>query len=542
MSAHFRWYPSSEDVVVPWSARYSFPSQANKSVKMTPRIPPKNGANFLPGNVIRLEFPAQGFANAINTMLEFDVTLFGCAGGSAFEQTRFQNNIQSIFSRVRLMYGSTPLEDIINYNQVVRNLTEHTSTNQICSIDQLSLMDGVGGVIYQNNGTAASGYLNVRKSLIQGIDNTVNTGSGLSPLGGAASFGNIPNQISVYQGQTLPTNYCTRRYQVNLALGLLMQDKLLPVKFMASQLAIEITLEQPAACIYSQYFSATSPPTYGLTNVNLIPEILEFDASYDQAFLSGLEGGGVPLKFSSWHTFVFSIGGSSVAQLLIQERSRSVKALFACQRRQPYSINTDSGATFFDTCTTDGNTMLDYQWRIGARYFPGQPVQLGYSTSTGYASNGGAEAYAELQKALNVVGDYRLSTSTNTLRWAECPTSTGVTVSGGTTTKHNELDYACTIVGRTAGGQPKHTKVENNSGSSGNLYGGLVGSANYISAIDLETSSGVEISGLNAEEQSDISFIAHWSMAQDAGFAMEVYSYYDAMILIRPNNVVELVQ
>lgn len=60
MSQHYKWYPSEEDVVVPFNARYSFPSQANKAVKITPRIPPKNGAIFSPGNVIRLEFPAQG--------------------------------------------------------------------------------------------------------------------------------------------------------------------------------------------------------------------------------------------------------------------------------------------------------------------------------------------------------------------------------------------------------------------------------------------------------------------------------------------------
>jgi hypothetical protein len=34
--------------------------QANKAIKMTPRIPPKNQGTFSPGNVIRLEFPAQG--------------------------------------------------------------------------------------------------------------------------------------------------------------------------------------------------------------------------------------------------------------------------------------------------------------------------------------------------------------------------------------------------------------------------------------------------------------------------------------------------
>lgn len=61
MSSHFRWYPSESEVIVPFNARYSFPSQANKAVKMTPRIPPKNGGVFNPGSVVRLEFPAQGF-------------------------------------------------------------------------------------------------------------------------------------------------------------------------------------------------------------------------------------------------------------------------------------------------------------------------------------------------------------------------------------------------------------------------------------------------------------------------------------------------
>jgi len=53
-------YPASEEVIVPWNARYAFPSQSNKAEKMTPRIPPKNGNAFNPGQVIRLEFPAQG--------------------------------------------------------------------------------------------------------------------------------------------------------------------------------------------------------------------------------------------------------------------------------------------------------------------------------------------------------------------------------------------------------------------------------------------------------------------------------------------------
>ncbi len=60
MASHFRWYPSETEIVVPFNARYDFPSQANKAVKMTPRIPPKSGGDYTAGGLIRLEFPAQG--------------------------------------------------------------------------------------------------------------------------------------------------------------------------------------------------------------------------------------------------------------------------------------------------------------------------------------------------------------------------------------------------------------------------------------------------------------------------------------------------
>jgi len=95
MSAHYKWYPSEAEVIVPWNARYSFPSQANKAVKMTPRIPPKNGGTFSPGQVIRLEFPAQGYVNPNNTTLSFDVTLVygNIVDADVNSQVRFQNNV-----------------------------------------------------------------------------------------------------------------------------------------------------------------------------------------------------------------------------------------------------------------------------------------------------------------------------------------------------------------------------------------------------------------------------------------------------------------
>lgn len=570
MASHFKWYPGSEEVVVPWNAQYQFPSQANKSMKLTPRIPPKNGSTFTPGQVIRLEFPAQGYVNPLNTTLQFDVTLnsFGTIGNDI---VRFQNNIQSLFNRVRLLYGATPIEDVINYNVIVRCLTEWSGTGQNGIIDQMSIGDGVGGVTLGSacsyTGSAVSttaptfGNVNVRQAYIQGVDASTNTSTTattkVNSFASGYGFGTVPNQEPIvgttttagtYTGsQGSGTNgFCTRRYQVNFALGMFTQDKLIPTKFMASQLAIEITLESADACIFVQQGTGSgATPTYAVGNVNLIPEIIEFDASYDAMFLRGLREGGVPIKFSSWHTFQFSTNNSSNVNLLVAERSRSVKALFAVQRRSPVDRRTDSHATFFDTSSYNsaGNSMQTYQWRIGGRYFPAAPVQL--STTIGsYVSNGGAEAFIELQKALNIVGDYRLSTATNTLKWAVPPATANITIgAGGLATSLPELDYDTVVTQYSSKGHPTYAAVTSPAGSTdGNAFAGNVGSACYVSAISLETSNGLEISGLNAEEQSDIAFLGNWARPQAATFVLEVYSYYDAMIILRENNVLELIQ
>ena len=537
MASHFKWYPASEEVVVPWNARYAFPSQANKAVKMTPRIPPKSGQTFAPGNIMRLEFPAQGYVNPQNTTLEFDVTLVGpvITSEAYWFTIRFQNNIQSIFQRVRLLYGATPLEDILNYNVIVRALTEWTATDQINTMDQTSISEGIGGVVVGQDITGTyTGLVNVRQNYIQGISKATAFPAVAANFTGGAAVGPVPNSLNTLPGVTVPSGAeaCTRRYQVNLALGLFTQDKLIPVKFMASQLAIEITLEQPTACMFFQNLETQTvsvQPTYFVGNVNLIPEILEFDASYDAMFLRGLREGGVPIKFSSWHSFFFSSGSSSTINLQIQERSRSVKALFAVQRYPQPQYFVDNGSLLFETCSNGFGSLQQYQFRIGGRYFPAAPVQT--ATTTGSSTtNGAAEAYIELQKALNCVGDYRLSTSCNVTRWG---------IQGLDTT----YDFTRSIGSFQGVGKPNFNVFT----TKNNFFGTTVGSQCFAMAIDLETSNGMEISGLNAEEQSDISLIAQWSAPQVSGSfatasAIEVYSYFDAMIVLRENNVLELIQ
>lgn len=547
MSSHFKWYPSSEEVVVPWNARYSFPSQANKAIKITPRIPPKSGQTFAPGQIIRLEFPAQGYVNPTNTTLEFDVALLGPVFTTVVEYSlRFQNNIQSLFNRVRLLYGATPLEDIINYNVIVRCLTEWTGTNQTYTMDQNSIANGIGGVMYGFDGNGNQGLMNVRQKYLQGLQAI--TPAAAANLTGGAGAGGVPNLQNTLAGVQPATNQdvTTRRYQISFALGIFTQDKLIPVKFMASQLAIEITLAQPAECMFYRIHTIgsvtqTVAPTFFVGNVNLIPEILEFDSSYDAMFLRGLREGGVPIKFSSWHTFLFSSASSSSFNLLIQERSRSVKSLFTVQRLANNNFALDNGATFFSTSgvTAAGppvqtGSLQSYQYRIGGRYFPASPVQTALTLGS-TVNNSGCEAFLELQKALNYVGDQRLSVALNTVRWAVQP-DTAATLPA--------FDYEAQV---GALGNGFGVPITGITVTDINAFCGNFPSCAFAAAIDLETSNGMEISGLNAEEQSDIAFLAQYSSPQISGnfntaASVEVYSYYDAMIVLRENNVLELIQ
>ncbi len=570
MASHFKWYPAESEIIVPFNARYSFPSQANKAIKMTPRIPPKNAAEFGPGTVIRVEFPAQGYVNPGKTTLEFDVVMNYTAQNSDSCHIRFQNNIQSIFTRARLLYGSTPLEDIPYYNVVVRALTEWTGTNQQGTYDQTSINEGIGGTSLGMTGrytfpTATSTDIvqvpvNVRQAFIQGYDlaNGVAglTGHGVVPNATvpltAAGMANHPQFIG---------NNPVRRYQIQFALGLFSQEKLIPTKFMASQLAVELTLANVAECMYVQGGSTSTyaPPglSYTVKNVNLIPEILEFDASYDESFLRGLQSGGVPIKFSTWNQYRFSTANSSSMNLQIQERSRSVKAIFALQRRDGADLNKDNGASFFNTDLSqkvmpktsgttgadNGSTMQEYQYRIGGRYFPSQAVQCATDVG-GKISNGGCEAWIEMSKALNVLGDYRLSSSVNTNRWAANPAAdclTDLTTDPYEFTILPEFDYDYSLVQNTASGMPLVKKITTAaSGAAGTL-----GSSIFGIAIDLETSNGLEISGLNAEEQSDISLIVRYSKPQgsvDNSMVFDVFTYIDSMIVLRENNVLELIQ
>lgn len=484
----------------------------------------------------------------MDVVMNVSTTSLAAAGGSAGTDlgnaVRFQNNIQSIFQRVRVLYGGTVLEDMNNYNTIVRCLTEWTANSPHMTMDQSTINEGIGGVVmdYPSNTVAPAAAnapqliapYNVRQRFIHGVGSTNTT-----PLVNNTGVAGKQGESNAPPGYTSITNYTpiTQRYQIQFALGLFSQGKYIPTKFMASQLAIEITLEQSQYCLFTDTATTGSAvvgksPTYGVGNVILLPEILEFDPSYDAIFLKGLQEGGVPIKFSTWNTYIFSTAAQSNVNLNISERQRSVKALFVVQKKSQPTLSSDNGATFFDTSST-ASTLQQYQFRIGGRYFPGQPVQCSSQIGSS-VNNGGSEAWLELCKALKIVGDYRLSTPANITRWAIQATAGGVLP---------EKDFNQTIwyQDATTGVPVYMPQTAGFPATLTNGSSGTTGSSCFAMAINLETSNGVDISGLNAEEQSDISFMCTWRQNQITA-NLEVYSYCDSMLVLRENNMIELIK
>lgn len=146
------------------------------------------------------------------------------------------------------------------------------------------------------------------------------------------------------------------------------------------------------------------------------------------------------------------------------------------------------------------------------------------------------------------MGDYRVSTPLNVLTWAMNPGASS-TADGTVFNLLPETDYDTVFRGVKWTGSPYITAIKkpgqasgSNSNNGSTILSGNLPSSNFAMAIDLETSNGLEISGLNAEEQSDISLIARYSDSQEPGFIFDVFTYIDAMIVLRENNVLELIE
>lgn len=557
MSSHFLFH-SEVSETIPFNAKYSFPTQASRVIMSTSRISPITtptmGSFSAPlnssakGRLVQIKLPAQGYLNPLESYLRFDLYIVPPAGSTTYYVNApriLAAGAHGIFRRMRILYGGMVIEDIQLYNNLVRMLTN-------VAVGE-AYQDGVGTILEGMGSDAARAAL-FHPITRGGITNSEFVG----PLLNNSIFSNTltarpwvqPNgPVAIIQsdefvsgtGSSFGKGGVKHTFCISLASGLLTQQKLIPLKWMANQLMIELELEEPAGFLVtgstaelplayeasgltqpwaaalstevvpSQYtaVSATTanagtvPYTlaadsaqaqnlnYYLDNIYFVANILEFDASYDAAFFKGMASGGVPIKFASWHTHQHIPTGSQ-ATLIIQERARSVKSIFSMLRKRGDLSPAGSTAPFLtDPYWTypgvtpasgvyDDNSqgIYEFQLRVGGRYFPSQPIRCTF---------GGGEPLAELQKALNLFGDYQLAAPIKPENWWR--------------------------------------------------WRGL-----SVLAIELESSNGFELSGVNAEELADLQFLLNLQSGSpgfDNDMFTSTYVHYDSMLIIRPNNIVE---
>lgn len=475
MASTFKFH-SQINETVPWQAQYSFPTQSTKVSKQTVKLIPKNGSSFSGGDIIRIEFPADNYLNALNSVLLMDVNLTG-------DDTRLQRGgAHNLIKRLRVMYGSLVIEDIQEYKTLVRIFNE-ASVQQDYATSSGSILDGMYDVFEKSPGMGGTELSTSDQDLAAYV------AAGGNPTSG--EYGALTTAL----GQTLGTSTSSgialsstkRTYALSLLSGLLASKKLIPLKWMAAQLSIEITLASFAdACMTSDGGS----DSVTVDEVKYLAEMIEFDSAYDTAFFQGLSQG-VPIKFDSWHFHSFNLSGTT-NQLQIHERSRSVKQAFAVIRgtTAPSSYN-DTDIFFHDTATIydgdgtvsgTGSPVSEFQWRVGGKYYPSQPVRCSF---------GGAEAYVELLKCLDSVGDYSRASNINYTNWAP-PSSTA--------------------------GQK------------------------FILSAEFENTDVMPdaIAGINAEEQSDINLTITLDGTPSAK-KCDVFMHYDALLIVRDGNLVDLV-
>jgi hypothetical protein len=545
------------NVVTPWNATYAFPSQATQSRKQIVKVIPTTGTTYNPdsgSNRVIFNYPSDGYWNPMNSAISFKLrfldssntaetvvrglikenagvlnarttadvavnwnsyastakyavlhlpsgdvecsvaasnaspsvlTISECTltgdeiealigtGGTAPisiypNETRLQpEGVHGLIYRYRAIYGGSPLEDIPEYAKLARALIE-------------------AGIAYGHSSTAGALMDGTYRSFTQ--DNVNNVASGSLPSQqdlmavGPASLLSMARDEDGY-----------RHYTFNLFAGLTRSSKLIPLKWMAAQFSIELELHRAASAL----LSTSSSARYEISDVCWIMELHEFDSMYDMTFKQGMDTMGIPIKFTSYSHQQKPLTSSSDYSLM--ERARSLKSALAIVADSSATTDPrqDSNVMYHNVANyrasgsfTAGGTacrITGYQWRIGGRYMPAQKVECRY---------GAAEAYLELAKTINTLGDYTFSGRIQPHEWSSSISAKQ--------TAGEKFIIACEF---------ENTDVFPNT-----------------------------ISGLNAENQSDINLFIETSSASVApGKTLHVFTARDNLLIVRNGHLVDLI-
>jgi hypothetical protein len=328
------------------------------SAKMQ-KMPPINGGTFKPTgtNVISIALQANAFLSGQESYLQFNIRNNG--GNTIYPQS----SAHSFFTRLRVLTGNAEIDRIDQYGALMAMLSDYQLSKEY--------RESVGAI--------TQGYA------------TCNI-SASAPMVGFHTQGTTPAVDRYAEDVDIVFNYDettgiapgdTRTFAIPIPCFLSL-SKYIPLSRISGQLILELTLAP-----FRDAVTSNGAIDYELTNVNYHATLVTFNEGFESAFDAVLAQGQVQLHSPTYRNYnaPAGLGGYNV---IIPDRARSIKSIFAIQRETAYinSVNNDQNRT--DARAYDG--MLAYQFRVGSSLFPAQEVDC----------LNGAESFTEMHKALGL--------------------------------------------------------------------------------------------------------------------------------------------
>lgn len=416
-------------------------------------VTPKYGGSFRENDILRMEIPNQDYVDPRELFMTFRSKIYAgplnswrteTTDGTAtplastsgipylsedrlysshtncMKHVKFLPGIQCIFNRVRILAGSTTIEDIQDYSDLYRFMLEATTTEEWRDTD----------------GLEQEAFYDPEKP-----DQVVKIANHHTEFIATKTYA-----ANTYKSKE-------HVYTVRPMLGLLAINKLIPVKYMGN-LVIEFYLSANEECLWSTssaqhmktaytagltttvdaivdfppQFALTKNPAYPvdvhaaqtvtnalaivdntktqaeggvvtdfpnayyeISNVELHVPFVTVMESYDKALANKIESDGLDLHFSTFHELVRIVSTVGRQTLTFTERSLSVKGGFLLMRNSDDYRDIRSDVCFY------GNNIDWYQWKIGNEFHPPQRVEC---------SMGGATPRAYLKMSLGTFGEF----------------------------------------------------------------------------------------------------------------------------------------
>jgi hypothetical protein len=318
----------------------------------TSNIQPQGAQTYAANDVMIFNIPCN--RNTVmspqDSFLKFSMTATNGATAQPYVRLA-KGGVHSVIQRIRVFHGSTLLEDLDNYGNLVAQLITHQR-----SADSVSY-----------KGSVTEGFEESCAVVVNG------TGAGVTVptyTVNAVRGQRIHNPL--YSDGTLAGGATTtlRTYAISLVsiLGSL-GDKYLPLFAMtAAPIRVEIQLVANALI---PFVATTAMASFAISNVEFIGSFIELSDQALSVIQQSQMGAPLTMAVNRYSNLVFNaalLNANTNVSCPVPFKYSSVQAILATIR------GNSNGAITFDAFGSHHYNLLEYRWQMGSETIPSKPV------------------------------------------------------------------------------------------------------------------------------------------------------------------------